>query len=407
MIMYKNCYILLLLLLFSACSSDEGTIGYTGGIPANGETVSFSASVVNGGAGIRANNTDVSDFYLHNSFLEGTSRIRIVNTVNYSIPDFTDENGYYEYINQTVDGDDPQAGEGGLWDPDVEANFFPYDATTEGVNHDLGIKWEDIMPTSGAYVFEAACYPMTYQPFDNVATDQRTRKNFWTADLLLAHHAMPLSDIYSLVKLRFWHVFCMVRATITLDIAGENTDEGFPLNALGEKGDDNSEIPLGSAVDAPGMTLNQMQTGYEVEYAGAIQNDGCRVVKATGNRDDIQMFLVSVETDEEKQQQTYVYAAIIPFQSIRTDQPFVNLRINTIVGFDENMEKQITQLKDYVFIPDRAININQGHITDLKLKFESDNSQPILLSAKVNPWNESYTDVNLTPKGTDEDKDKD
>ena len=395
-------------LLLGSCSSEDAVVQTpeTDGTGA----VAFSASISNGsrsradesGSGTK---TD-SDAYLHNEFIVGRSRIRIVNTVNYSIPNFKEEGKYYEYIN-TKAVEDPNGGS--AWDANAAANFFPYDpeaseSDPKYVNNDLAFKWEDIIPTSSAYVFEAACYPMKYTPFDNVESDQRTQENFWSADLLLAHHAIPLSQINSMVKLRFWHVFCMVRATITLPIADKTADEGFPENALKSSYLDAEDTP--GETETPGLQLNDMWTGYTTDYAGAIDNDASRTVRAvTGNgasQADIQMYPVSMSTNGEKQEQTYVYAAIVPMQTVAAGKTLVSLKINTIIGLDADRKQQVA-LRDYKFVPTgSSIEMRQGYITDLQLSFNESNQTPILIKAKVNPWNESYTDITLTPESTEQ-----
>ena len=383
--MKKNVYMVAALFLMGmciACSSDE-----VGGQAENQEsssTVLFSGTIAGSRADGDTGGTGEDEDPWHNHFVLNRARIRVVNTVNYSEPDF--ENDYYEYIytTQVPDGT-PE------WDDVTEPNFFPYDRETQTVDREGGFDWADMIPTSGAYVFEAVCYSMVFEPFANgeVYADQTDTEKFWSADLLLAHHAMPLSDIYSLVKLRFWHVFSMVRVQITLPVADGDDDHGFPEDAV------------------EGVTLGNMLRGYTVNYANAIENDGLRTVSADNNssRGDILMYKVSAG-EPENGSQTFEYAAIVPTQSINSTNNRVSLRINTITGLEENPDGsggyvQHVEEKSYVFVPNQPIEMQQAHMTILKLTTETETSAPVLLSAEVVPWDESYTEVSLTPVSAD------
>lgn len=377
--MRKDIYAFTLFVLgmCSACSSED--MGSGSPDRREGTPVLFSGSV----AGSRTDGetgAKEDDDPWHNHFVLDWARIRVVNTVNYSVPDF--ENSYYEYVfkNDEIVGS-PE------WDDVDEPNFFPWKPDTEAeVDYDRGFKWEDMIPTSGAYVFEAVCYSMIFKPFTEVYTDQTTEFKFWSADLLLAHHAMPLSDIYSLVKLRFWHVFAMVRVQVTLPVADPEDDYGF-------KGD---------AVDK--VKLNGMLTGYTVNYANAIENNGLRTVSASGDkREDISMYKLS-EVDNGDDTRTYEYAAIVPVQEIRGTENLVSLDIKTITGVEQDAGGQWVQheeLKHYVFKPSSSIEMQQAHMTILQLKIDSEDSVPVLLNAEIVPWQDAYTEVTLTPKQED------
>ena len=54
--------------------------------------------------------------------------------------------------------------------------------------------------------------------------------------------------------------------------------------------------------------------------------------------------------------------------------------------------------KSYVFRPeDSNIDMMQGSITVLRLTADSETLEPVLVGAEVMPWNESYTEIDLTP----------
>ena len=369
---------LLALLACGACSkSDQGPGGY----PENSGKLAIAATVE---SGTRAGGDDES--YKHNRFIKDRSVIRIVNTVNYAIPDFTDGAGYCEYIYTT---------EGVDWD-DNQPNFMPMIKGTtlgdiERIDENGGFDWDMITPTSNAFIFEAACYPMDYSYFDAITTDQSSQENFWSADLLLAHTRKPLTERYDLLKLKFWHVFSMIRVELSLPIADADADSGFP-----EDKDDNKTVKS--------VSLCGMYVTYTTRYAESIANYGQRTVVGTadGGRQNITMYrLPGKDNISEVNGQRYLncmFAAIVPTQQIRTQTTLLELNINTIVGFESgSMDQQKVEEKTYVFQPSVPIDMTQGHITVLQLTSDQETGFPILLNATVKPWNEAYTEVDLTP----------
>ncbi len=362
--MKKQYIIPLFVTLLAACSSNEPLPTADDAAPEETTAVGFSASI----QGSSSSRAEDGEDYLHNSFIftdERKSRIRVVNTVNYSVPDFKTEGAYKEY---TYTG---QTDKNGI-------NFTP---TKDG----SGFDWNEIRPTAAAFVFEAACYPMTYTHFSEIETDQTTRDNFWKADLLLAHHAQPLSDRYDLVKLKFHHVFAMVRVTIDLPISPPQQDGGFPENAI------------------ECVQLIGMQTGYETEYSEAIPNDGARTVYATGEKRDITMYPLLNEIKEgdgTTGTQRSIYCGIIPAQSISPDQEWVKFRIKTYTGEFNNNNLPVIKSKNYIFRPEASIPLTQGYITNLELTSNVDETEIIQLKASVEEWDPWYTTMPMEPDGS-------
>lgn len=327
--------------------------------------------------------TGSSDYYKHDRFILNRSIIRVVNTVNYSVPDF--KNGeYYDYI---------YTEEGISWDHN-QPNFRPLKAGTvfgdeNRVDPEGGFDWDRIVPTSNAFIFEAACYPMKYVPFDAVATDQSDVEGFWSADLLLAHTRKPLNERYELLKLRFWHVFSMIRVELKLPVAESNADSGFP------EGTDNDKT-------VKSISLTGMYVTYNVRYAESIESNASRTVVGTsdGGRQNISMYRLpgedKVTVEDGRRYLNCVFAAIVPTQQIRTQETLLTLCINTIVGVNEDMSKKIEE-RTYVFQPKTAIDMKQGYITVLELTADEESLTPVQLRAQLMPWNEAYTEVDLTP----------
>ena len=105
----KKKYIIPVCMLLAACSSNE-TLPTTDVEPVHSTNVTFSASI----GGSSTSRSKGEDDYLHNNFIyeKGEngrkSRIRIVNTVNYSVPDFQTVGAYKEY---EYNGEDQDAWE--------------------------------------------------------------------------------------------------------------------------------------------------------------------------------------------------------------------------------------------------------------------------------------------------------
>ncbi len=338
-------------------------------------------------AGYPESKADDADSYLHDAFFVDRSIIRVVNTVNYASPDFTDPDSYHDYI---------YTKEGVMWEDD-EPNFFPLKAgsvygDSDRVDMDAGIDDDKIVPTSNAFIFEAACYPIYYTPFDRVQADQSIEDGFLASDLLLAYTRKPLVDRYGLLKLRFWHVFSMIRIELKLPVAGPDDDNGFP-----------QDDPDGLRT-VTGVTLHDMYVTYNVRYTEAIDSYESRTVAATsdGGRNDILMYRLPYADGTEQGSdgtvyQTCRFAAIVPTQQIRTQETLLTMDIRTIVGLDED-GRQVVMEKTYAYTPSRPIDMVQGAITRLSLDAAADSAEPVLVDAEILPWNSSWSEVELLPE---------
>lgn len=335
-------------------------------------------------SGTKAEN---ADSYLHDDFFVDRTVIRVVNTVNYASPDFTDPASYHDYI---------YTEEGIKWEDD-KPNFFPLKAGTvygdsDRVDLDAGIDDDMIVPTSNAFIFEAACYPIYYTPFDRVHADQSLEDDFLASDLLLAYTRKSLSDRYGLLKLRFWHVFSMVRIDLTLPVAEPDDDNGFPE-------DDPDGLRTVNSV-----TLNDVYVTYNVRYTEAIDSYEARTVAATadGGRNDILMYRLPyadriTEGADGLRYQTCRFAAIVPVQQIRTQETLLTMQIRTIVGIDKD-GRQVVREKTYAYTPSQPVDMVQGAITQLRLNAAADNTEPVLTDAEVLPWTGAWSEVELLPE---------
>lgn len=379
----KQKYILPICLLLAACSSEEAVNNLPDPQPTD-TAVSFSANI-HGAMSRSGDDTelDISD-YLHQHFIKDQSRIRIVNTVNYSVPGFNTLGEYEEYV-YTGKGNETEATE-------PYSNFTPYreeDPTNDGFD------WNEITPTANHFIFEAVCYPLGYEPFDKVQEDQSTIENFWKSDLLLAYHWQDLNERYKMVELYFHHAFSMIRVEVDLPISIPQHEGGFPSNAV------------------QNVRLVKIQRGYEVDYTAAVDNDGLRPVRAIGNEESIQMLRVSGPDEENPQTQSYVYCGILPAQDIESkdekdeDKELVEFTILTYPGErnqDPNQGSEWAEAvpKTYYFAPTTNFSLEREHITTLKLTYDDEVPEIIQVSASISNWGDWYTGIVLEPE-TDSD----
>lgn len=365
----KQKYILPICLLLAACSSEEVTNNLPVTEP-DDTAVSFSANI--SGNSSRSDDASGVDDYLHQQFIKDQSRIRIVNTVNYSVPQFDDPAEYEEYTYQG-NGEDSE-------ETTPYPNFRP---TTEGE----GFDWNRISPTANHFVFEAVCYPLAYKHFDKVQSDQSTIDNLWKSDLLLAYHWQDLDERYKIVELHFRHAFAMVKVEADLPISMPQDAGGFPRNAV------------------TSVRLVKIQRGYEVDYTSAVDNNRLRPVQATGEEESIEMYQIEGPDENNPNTQSYTYCGILPAQGIESSEDgrpkeLVEFTILTypgepIEGTDQWKEPVE---KTYYYVPQDNFSLVQEHITTLKLTYNHEVPEIIQVGASIEEWGNWYTGIVLEPE---------
>lgn len=333
------------LLAINACSSEK--------IAPDGETeqsidVHLAASISESDNNSRSDNNT----YIKTAFTTD-DKIRLVNTVFFNTPDFTNENTIFTYVG-------------------AENNKYKFtqsgqSSTTDG-SDDTGITWNDFSPTSFVYMFEAVYYPGN-EPFSSVPSDQSNVENFKKADLLIAHHRMPLEDRYKDIELTFHHAFAMVRveATVPTGVGG------LPKNAIQE------------------ASMINVQTAYHVDYTATILNNELRTVYGIEDennpRKDVTMWLQSIKENTAKKTQTYTFLGIIPVPN-PNDPNEPEIVQDDFIRFKVKVDDKTT--KTYRFVPkENAIHLEQAHITVLKLQLGKNGVLPLLLSAEIAPWTQA------------------
>lgn len=332
------------LLALNACTSDDI-------LPKEenmDSEVQLTAAIAGSGVGTKAEavESDLTDC-IKKSFGSG-DEIRFVNTVFFNTPDFADGT-IFEYA-----GEDPTYG-----------SRFTKNGGTSGTgdNGTGNLNWSDFRPTGFVYTFEAVYYPGN-QKLESVPEDQSgdNANNFIKADLLLASNRMDLNPEDKNIKLTFRHAFAMVRVDIT--------------------------IPIGLGLDADAIeeaVLQNVQTGYTVDYQSSIDSGELRDVKGYGKGKSVTMYKLS--TNKTTTTQDYTFVAIIPVQTYINQDDFVRFKIKVndedkCYGFKRNDDQQ-------------TIRLEQSKITHLVLKLDNLGGTPLLISAEVKDWLNASSDMTI------------
>ncbi|WP_278717948.1 fimbrillin family protein [Bacteroides caecimuris] len=349
---------IILSLLWTACSHDaeENTqlIDTVPGLP---------EGAVGFGAVSKAGSVISEDDYLHNTFIDGKSYLRIYNYTS-NTPDFTDSADYKWYVydehlsNLT----------GGQY------NFRPMEGR--------GFIWKELnVDTGSGYKFFAIVFPHFNTYRNSIYKDQNKKENFLASDILMAYHLQKPDFFGKKVSLTFWHVLSMLRVEICLPKYDPQTNTGFEKGAISE------------------IVLPDLYTTFSMDYAQVPTSDMApTVTPLTTDKDpkgEISMFALydteDVSDTEEKTvkgRECYIYrfAAILPVQKI-DNTTLLRLKLTTVDGLE----------KQYQYTPTTGNNISfeAGNITDLQLTFREEENEAFLIKAEIKPWEEATTDMSL------------
>lgn len=315
--------------------------------------VRLAAGISGSENGSRANTPD----YIKTAFTTG-DEIRLVNTLFFNTPDFDDENTIFTWTGETAN------------------NKYKFEQSVQNNTADESdepklITWNDFSPTSYVYMFEAVYYPGN-TILTEVSTDQNDKngEGFKEADLLLAHHRMLLEEAYDDINLTFHHAFAMVKVEVIVPIGvGGLSEDAFTA-----------------------AHLKGVQTEYEVDYSSTISNDGLRKVTGKGKKRDVKMWLQSSTKNTTEHTQTYVFLALIPVPNFDTGE---TINENDFVHFTVKVDNKTEKTYRFVRTGTDAISLNQSQITVLKLKWDTEQGLPLLLTAEITPWTEASANMTL------------
>ncbi|MCS2892348.1 fimbrillin family protein [Parabacteroides faecis] len=326
-----------------------------------------------------------SDKYEANYF-SSDDEIRIYCPVSYSKPHF--ENGapgmhIYKYNPQSI-----QESENTDW-----SNWpYRFDAGIDG-----GFNWLTLQPTSIYYTFEALHFPGK-KYFDKVPANQSKGDSLKMADMLIAYHRQSLDQRGMPVKLTFYHAFAKVKVIVKLPVSQDVTEGPFPSKALKT------------------VYMKDMLTGYEVNYTQVISNDALRNVTATVDsnkgREDVYMEEITCreldkvcdkdgnpivdENDKPIKYEEYIFEGIVPAQSFLSEgQDFIYFKVRT----HEEGKFVTYRLKPNSVGQDGAtLALTSSEVLVLNLLVDKNESELVVLTAEVKPWNKAETNMVIQPK---------
>lgn len=373
--------IMALFLLAGSCSVEEEIGGDTPPAREDGavEFLATLGSVEDGPGGSE------SDKYEANYFDED-GEIRIYCPVNYSTPHFEDGASgmhIYKYNPQLI-----------LEPGNTDWSNWPYKFAA---GEDGGFNWLTLQPTSIYYTFEALHFPGK-KYLDKVPFNQNEGDNLKIADMLIAYHRQSLDLKGQPVKLTFYHAFAKVKVIVKLPVSQDVTEGPFPSKAL------------------KAVYMKDMLTGYEVNYTQVISNDALRKVTAKSDsndgREDVYMQEISCnELDEVRDKdnnlivdennnpikyEEYIYEGIVPEQKFLSEgQDFIYFQVQT-----HDRDKLVTyRLKPNSVGEDGAtLSLTSSEVLVLNLLVDKNESEVVVLTAEVKPWNKAETNMVIQPK---------
>lgn len=414
--------ILLAGVLVSACSDE---------LPSNGDTeeetsseVQFLVKMVGNGSvnvSTRAgeDEVDLSDprnnFPIGQDFREGISLIRVcsvcrdANSLNF-LPDMnnafretTNPTGFHEYIcQQRVD-----FGNYSVFNAYKDAIPLKWDVM--GDNGQVAEKGNIIRTEAGGgYYMFAAMFPFVYGPSEGstmenrfVADDQTYKKDvakdhgYYAANLLindfrLCHKMFGRDQFRQPIRLDFHHALCMLVVNVEIPLFNALDGTGF------------SEVQI-AAADA--MSINNVYCRFKPNYDLTYDRDDCVEVSTsavTQERESIQMFhspnfahpektdgFVPEDAfwlqheDHEGNPSNVVwtqFCVILPPQSFSDTNSYISFNIG-----DKKYQCSLAGTP--------AIPLQQTYVTTLTLYIPREESDPVIIGAHLNDWEQYRTPI--------------
>lgn len=352
----KYIFFIILSLLWTACSHDaEESIQPIDSVPG------LPDGAVGFGAVTKSGAVYAEDDYLHNTFIDGESYLRIYNYTS-NKPDFMDGADYKWYVY------DERLSEltGGQY------NFRPLEGR--------GFMWKDVKLENSLYKFYAIVFPHYHKYRNAVFDDQSKKENFLASDILMAFHSTQ--EFGKRISLKFWHVLAMLRVKVCVPKYDRATNTGFEKGALSD------------------VVLSELYTSFSFDYDQNLTSNAIPVVVPNIKENDpianIKMFAlydteklssgIKEETIDGRDCYVYSFAAILPVQQIKDDKILLRLNLKTVDGLSKN----------YRYNPiSNNISFESGKITDLKLTFKEEANEAFLIKAEIKPWEKAETDMSL------------
>lgn len=352
---------------------------------------------------------DMRKFISNDEFIDKKTRIRV--RLAGSGEDGWDFSGnYFEYIyDQQLEEETTKS------DLTRIFNFTPWMDDSYAGSVGPGVTWSNLMQYTANNVIPiyAALFSKTYS-FANarsISEDQDTADDMLTNDVLLAFHQINGTEQGNwYFQLTLHHVYSMLVIQVQIPIYHPDDGLGFDkmniddLLRIDKQGNTSEKL----SVDIPIEELEVVQKQLTVSYSTPA-SDQCPIVTINPNSaselKDLRMCLLAVyppETDpayEGREVQKYLYACILPPSSAFSSP--IRLRVKNAVTQAEERYTSSTFTS-----PDSSSDIfqlQQGHITCLKLTLSRGANSPVLVKGDVLPWGTANAELGLVQSGPGND----
>lgn len=300
--------------------------------------------------------------YVANTFLDGRD------------PKF-DNNGGYEYKYAEYDSEH---------DENIPGSRYYRLYAFKPTDNEKALRWRDLKLTGTNYILEAAFCPNRMEHFfKEVDVDQTKVELLKKQDLLLAHHVRNMMDWGGPINLLFRHVLAMIYIELEVPMWNARDETGFKPADLENK--------------SPEAYLTNIYRQFDVNYYASVSSDGLAVINYKNEEKGyIKMYCDGFQEQETENIRTYRYFAIVPVQPIDLNGA------QSLAHF--NIMKE-----GYVYYPSNTtsgegsnsgLRLEQDHVTQIRLKIPRETKNLILVSAAIQPWTSTHTDVELRPDNT-------
>lgn len=327
---------------------------------------------------------NVKDSPLYDYFIDGRSVIMISQrsnnmSINFNPYTETTENdqtvtvpnkNLYKYVYYTNPSADWEAG----------FNFQP-------LNNSSALDWDLIAsngPLNSDYALGALFYPVDYEVFNAVQSDQSSYDDLLRSNVLGAWHRT--NELKSRLRFRFFHLMSAARVTILIPDWDPADNSGFGENA------------------AQSAYMLKMKREFSIDWP--IQNteeSPVPQILSDAEPTDIKMYLESVSNevetvnlssinssfpDQEERIRRATFVILFPPQQPTTEGPAMRFFLNTMGGAE----------KRYVWYSnDFSESFYRNTIINLILYLPRTENNAILIKSYIVPWTEAESEFNVYP----------
>lgn len=257
-------------------------------------------------------------------------------------------------------------------------NFMPYG--------DYELNWTEIEknPLNGEYSLGALYYPVGYEVYNSIQTDQTTAENLRRSNVLGAWHRT--NTPHDRLRFRFYHLMAAVRVTLLIPDWDPSDNSGFGENAassasmLKVKKDFTIDWPIASSEEAPVPQVPENADIYDIGmYHEAVSN--------TVERVNLRELSASLP-DLTENVRTSTFVMLLPPQQPTNDGPAMRFTLFTMGGSD----------RTYVWYAGGSnLTLTRGSISHLILYIPRSENNAILIKSYIEDWIQADSEFAVIP----------